>query len=103
MPMPTAVRETPKETTDCMKKAAVGLVLTCTFVMWSSCGRWRRRTIRGGPHSRLGTPLGAASVRVMDLDLLGNQELLGADGARHRLGDFWADKPVVLVFLRHFG
>jgi len=39
----------------------------------------------------------------MDLGLLGNQELLGADGGTHRLGDFWADKPVVLVFLRHFG
>ena len=39
----------------------------------------------------------------MDLGLLGNQELLGADGKTHLLGDYWADKPVVLVFLRHFG
>ena len=25
------------------------------------------------------------------------------DGARHALGELWRDRPVVLVFLRHFG
>ena len=39
----------------------------------------------------------------MDLARLENVELTGADGALHRLGDYWADRPVVLVFLRHFG
>jgi hypothetical protein len=24
-------------------------------------------------------------------------------GSAHRLGDLWADQPVVLNFLRHFG
>ncbi len=26
-----------------------------------------------------------------------------AAGAEHRIGWFWEDRPVVLVFLRHFG
>jgi hypothetical protein len=39
----------------------------------------------------------------MDLARLENVELAGADGKRHRLGDFWADRAVILVFLRHFG
>jgi hypothetical protein len=29
--------------------------------------------------------------------------LPGADGEERRLGDYWADRTVVLVFLRHFG
>ncbi len=24
-------------------------------------------------------------------------------GGRHRLGDFWTERPVIVVFLRHFG
>jgi hypothetical protein len=39
----------------------------------------------------------------MDLRRLEAVELLGADGGRHRLGDYWATQPVILVFLRHFG
>jgi len=39
----------------------------------------------------------------MDLERLAQVELAGADGGRHRLGDFWAERPVILVFLRHFG
>jgi hypothetical protein len=39
----------------------------------------------------------------MDLNRLESIELAGADGATHRLGDFWADRAVILVFLRHFG
>lgn len=39
----------------------------------------------------------------MDLKRLETIELADADGGRHRLGDFWVDKPVILVFLRHFG
>ena len=39
----------------------------------------------------------------MDLRRLEEVELVGADGGRHRLGDFWVDRAVILVFLRHFG
>jgi hypothetical protein len=30
-------------------------------------------------------------------------ELSDWQGARRRLGDFWSDRPIVLVFIRHFG
>jgi hypothetical protein len=39
----------------------------------------------------------------MDLDRLEQTELVGADGGVHRVGDYWEARPVVLVFLRHFG
>ncbi len=40
----------------------------------------------------------------MDIsDALSNLELAGVDGDRVRLGDLWETRPVVLVFLRHFG
>jgi hypothetical protein len=39
----------------------------------------------------------------MDLQRLGRVELTGADEKQHRLGDYWADRTVILVFLRHFG
>jgi hypothetical protein len=39
----------------------------------------------------------------MDLVALSDLTLPGADGAGHRLGDYWADRTVILVFLRHFG
>ena len=39
----------------------------------------------------------------MDLKRLEQIELAGADGEHHRLGEFWADRAVILVFLRHFG
>lgn len=39
----------------------------------------------------------------MDVTRLGTVELKGADGETHRLGDYWADRAVILVFLRHFG
>ena len=39
----------------------------------------------------------------MDLDALADIDLAAADGSRHRLGDYWAGRPVILVFLRHFG
>jgi len=39
----------------------------------------------------------------MDLATLSDLTLPGADGADHRLGDYWADATVVLIFLRHFG
>jgi len=39
----------------------------------------------------------------MDLPALSMMTLPGVDGADHRLGDLWAERPVILVFLRHFG
>lgn len=42
-------------------------------------------------------------MRAVDLDTLSDLVLPGADGEDHRLGDYWADRPVVLIFLRHFG
>jgi hypothetical protein len=30
-------------------------------------------------------------------------ELSDWTGAQHRLGSFWEDQPIVLVFIRHFG
>jgi hypothetical protein len=39
----------------------------------------------------------------MDLATLEALTLADADGMPHRLGDLWADRAVILVFLRHFG
>jgi hypothetical protein len=39
----------------------------------------------------------------VDLAALSDLKLADHTGASHRLGDLWRDKPVVLVFLRHFG
>jgi hypothetical protein len=35
--------------------------------------------------------------------MLSGLELVDAAGKPRRLGDFWAERPVILVFLRHFG
>jgi hypothetical protein len=43
------------------------------------------------------------SCGAMDLEGLSALSLPGADGDDHRLGDYWAARTVVLVFLRHFG
>jgi hypothetical protein len=39
----------------------------------------------------------------MDIAALSATSLPDATGTMHRLGDVWSTKPVVLVFLRHFG
>ena len=39
----------------------------------------------------------------MDLATLDSLKLPDATGTQHQLGDLWAEQPVVLVFLRHFG
>jgi hypothetical protein len=39
----------------------------------------------------------------LDLAALADVRLEDATGSSRRLGDYWADRPVVLVFLRHFG
>ena len=42
-------------------------------------------------------------LAVMDLGALADTALVDAAGDSHRLGDLWRDRPIVLVFLRHFG
>jgi len=39
----------------------------------------------------------------VDLAILSDTSLADSDGVHHRLGDLWRDRPIVLVFLRHFG
>jgi hypothetical protein len=39
----------------------------------------------------------------VDLNRLEAVSLPDADGQEHRLGELWADRPTILVFLRHFG
>jgi len=39
----------------------------------------------------------------VDLGTLSDVELADSTGKPQRLGDFWAERPVILVFLRHFG
>jgi hypothetical protein len=39
----------------------------------------------------------------VDLAALSAIELPDADGVPRRLGDVWAEKPTIVVFLRHFG
>ncbi|MEW6734503.1 MAG: hypothetical protein AB1489_24475 [Acidobacteriota bacterium] len=34
---------------------------------------------------------------------LAEASVLDPDGKHHRLGDCWRKRPVVLVFIRHFG
>jgi hypothetical protein len=36
-------------------------------------------------------------------DELAGIELPAQDGTSHRLGDFWKERPAVLVWLRHYG
>ncbi len=36
-------------------------------------------------------------------DVARNLQVVNADGAAIELSSLWADKPVVLSFLRHFG
>jgi len=39
----------------------------------------------------------------MDAAALADVRLQDSHGTFRRLGDAWSDRPVVLVFLRHFG
>ena len=45
----------------------------------------------------------ALRCRAMDLDRLAALSLPDPDGELHPLGELWSEKPIVLVFLRHFG
>jgi hypothetical protein len=39
----------------------------------------------------------------VDANRLADVHLADSGGSMRRLGDFWAERPVVVVFLRHFG
>jgi hypothetical protein len=39
----------------------------------------------------------------VDLATLSSLELSDPNAVSHRLGDYWAERRVALVFLRHFG
>ncbi len=43
------------------------------------------------------------SKRLRTGDIAPNLTVVNADGATIELSSLWADKPVVLSFLRHFG
>lgn len=40
---------------------------------------------------------------TFDVKQLAAIELIDPNENRQRLGDLWAERPVVLLFLRHFG
>jgi hypothetical protein len=42
-------------------------------------------------------------LTVMDLPSLEGLSLSDADGEQRRMGDLWAEKQTIVVFLRHFG
>ena len=43
------------------------------------------------------------SRRIKPGDIAPNLQVVNADGETIELSSLWADKPVVLAFLRHFG
>jgi hypothetical protein len=45
------------------------------------------------------------ALPAMDLaaDAVGRAVIRDLEGREHALGELWAERPVVLVFLRHFG
>jgi len=52
--------------------------------------------------------LGASRMRQStrppaDASAFADLEVLDAQGATVRVGDLWAERPVVLVWLRHYG
>lgn len=44
-----------------------------------------------------------AYTGAVNVESLAAVELRDPNGEPHRLGDYWSDRNVVLVFLRHFG
>lgn len=64
----------------------------------------RVKVVAMSPVSHLRTRCAAGcQTGAMDLQGLGAVELEDPAGVAHRLGAYWEDRPVVLVFLRHFG
>jgi hypothetical protein len=54
---------------------------------------------------RFGDTINIPERRTVTFDTaaLGDLALPDPNGSLHRLGDLWATKPHVLLFLRHFG
>lgn len=42
-------------------------------------------------------------MSLFDVALLGDRILIDPEGQEHRLGDRWAERPAIILFLRHFG
>jgi hypothetical protein len=62
-----------------------------------------RSSAAGGVYGRdTGTDASVDSLAV-DLTRFRDVELVDATGAPRRIGSFWEERPVALVFLRHFG
>jgi len=40
---------------------------------------------------------------MADLEILKTLTVLDSEGSSHPLAEVWAERPAVLVFLRHFG
>ncbi|MDH3606399.1 MAG: hypothetical protein OER12_05340 [Acidimicrobiia bacterium] len=38
-----------------------------------------------------------------DVSVLADHMVIDPNGEEHRLGDLWAERPEVILFLRHFG
>lgn len=62
----------------------------------------QRQGYGAGTPALVGAPL-PHSVSSMDIASLGALTLPDAAGEPHELGGLWADRTIVLVFLRHFG
>ena len=54
------------------------------------------------PCNIAGMSHGTRTNRPVPADLA-NAEVTAEDGSTLRLGSLWADRPVVLAFVRHFG
>jgi len=40
---------------------------------------------------------------TFDVEALADHEVVDPEGRPQRLGDLWADRPQLILFLRHFG
>src|SRR4051812_9911890 len=66
----------------------------------------RKEGLRGGMADRLTDHAAAKTIGRMPPSFssrLADISLPDADGKQWRLGDFWADRSAVIVFLRHYG
>ncbi len=42
-------------------------------------------------------------IETQSLDTIADLTLTDSERQKHRIGDLWADNPVVFVWLRHYG
>jgi len=77
----------------------------------SACWRPWRGAIRAEPRSRASAIAGrlgdvidySRPVAASRADALADLVLLDHEGRDVRLGDLWSERPVALVWLRHYG